>query len=200
MVSLLTAIRHKRLAAEVAIVLSNNPDALILDNAGVYGVKSQFIDPQGLTREAYDQAVSSVLEIHDVDLIVLIGYSRTLSADFMKAWQNRIIKVHPSLLPAFADGTDREVYQAVLDAKSKESGCTVYYVTEEAKAEDILAQKKCLVLLTDNVDRLKARVQQLEAEALIEVLNTIKLPAPIAQTMPSIGVTAKVDAALKEKH
>ena len=78
--------------------------------------------------------------------------------------------MHPSLLPAFAGGMDKNVHQAVLDAKATETGCTIHYVTEEVDQGPILIQKKCAVLPDDNADTLKARVQQLESEAFIEAI------------------------------
>jgi phosphoribosylglycinamide formyltransferase-1 len=74
---------------------------------------------------------------------------------------------------------NKSVHQAVLQAKLKETGCTVHYVTEEVDAGPIIMQKKCIVLPGDNVERLQARVQQLEGEALIEVVSTYKAPAPL---------------------
>lgn len=179
LLSLITAIRQKRLAAEIAVVLSNKAEALILEKAKQHGLSGQFLDPQNLTAVEYDQQMSSVLQAHQVDLIVLIGYMRIISPSFIAAWCKRIINVHPSLLPAFGGGMDKNVHQAVLEAKVKETGCTVHYVTEEVDTGPILLQKKCIVLPGDNVERLKARVQQLEGETLIEVISSYKAPSPL---------------------
>jgi phosphoribosylglycinamide formyltransferase-1 len=175
MLSLITAIKQQHLMAAISVVLSDKAEALILEHAKQHNVSAQFLDPHHLKRAAYDQQMTSVLQAHQVDLVVLIGYMRILSPEFVAAWRNRIINVHPSLLPAFAGGMNRHVHQAVLASKAEETGCTVHYVTEKVDAGPILAQKKCRVLLGDNVEQLKARVQLLEAAALIEVINQFTL-------------------------
>ena len=157
----------------IAMVVSNKADALILENAKRHGLAAQFLDPTDLTREEYDIKLSNLLKEHQIDLVVLIGYMRILSKAFVSEWQNKIINVHPSLLPAFAGKMDKQVHQAVLDAKVKESGCTVHYVTEEVDAGPILLQKKCEVYVADDVDQLKARVQALEGIALVEAIRSI---------------------------
>ncbi len=183
LLSLIQAIQQKRLLAEISVVLSNKADALILEKAHAHHVSAQYLDPSGLTVAEYDEHLSSMLQAHHVELIVLIGYMRILSPAFVTAWRHRIINVHPSLLPAFAGGMDKNVHQAVLEANVKESGCTVHVVTEAVDAGPILLQKKCIVLPGDNVDRLKARVQQLEGEALIEVISSYKVPSPLTFEM-----------------
>jgi phosphoribosylglycinamide formyltransferase-1 len=171
MLALIDAINQKKLSASIEIVVSNQKDAQILERAHVNHLCAQFVDSQGLSHEAYDNKVSAVLEAHQVDLIVLVGYMRILSNAFIDKWRNNLINVHPSLLPKFAGKMDKSVHQAVLDAKEKETGCTVHYVTEDVDAGPILIQKKCPVLPTDTVDSLKERVQKLEGEALIEAVK-----------------------------
>lgn len=171
MLALIAAIQEKRLPAEIKVVISNNEDALILQHARHNNLNAYCVDPRHLLREEYDRKISMILREHTVDLVILIGYMRILSKEFIDAWRNKIINVHPSLLPEFAGKIDREVHQAVLDAKMKETGCTVHYVTEEIDAGPILVQKKCAISPTDTVDSLKSRVQQLEGEALIEALT-----------------------------
>lgn len=75
--------------------------------------------------------------------VLLVGWMRILSADFVKRWERRSINVHPSLLPDFAGGMDLEVHRAVLAAGAKESGCTVHYVSEAVDGGDVVAQKRC---------------------------------------------------------
>ncbi|HEX2548562.1 MAG TPA: formyltransferase family protein, partial [Gammaproteobacteria bacterium] len=130
MTEIVSAIQHKKLNAEIAVVISNKSDALILEKANNAGIPAQFIDPQNLTREEYDEKVSRMLQENQVDLIVLVGYMRILSNDFVKTWENKIINVHPSLLPDFGGMMDLTVHQAVITAAKKESGCTVHFVTE----------------------------------------------------------------------
>jgi len=169
--ALVKAIEQKELAAEIAIVLSNKADAMILERAVSYGLSAEFVDPQGLTREEYDSKISAILQTKKIDLIVLLGYMRILSDEFVATWRNKMINVHPSLLPDFAGGMDIAVHRAVLAAGMQESGCTVHYVTEEVDAGPMLVQKKCPVLADDTPETLKARVQALEGVALVEAIS-----------------------------
>ncbi|OGT65537.1 MAG: phosphoribosylglycinamide formyltransferase [Gammaproteobacteria bacterium RIFCSPHIGHO2_12_FULL_45_9] len=168
---LMEAIKQRRLQATIEIVISNKPDALILTRANSYGVKAAFVDPHGLTREQYDAELTK--KFSAVDLIVLIGYMRILSAVFVTEWHHKIINVHPSLLPDFAGGMDLAVHRAVLAAGVKETGCTVHFVTEEVDAGPIVVQQRCPVLSGDTPESLKQRVQALEGEALVEAVNKI---------------------------
>lgn len=172
------AIQYQPRSAHIAIVISNKANAMILEHAASHGLKTSFLDPQGLTREAYDAIVSAALREAKVDWVLLLGYMRILSPAFIEHWRNRIINVHPSLLPAFAGKMDLAVHEAVLAAKAAETGCTVHYVTEEVDNGPILLQKKCRVLASDTPITLKARVQSLEAAALIEVITQLMVNSP----------------------
>lgn len=171
--AVVAAVKQQRLPATIEVVLSNKADALILEKAAHFGIKSLFIDPQGLSRSEFDSFLSETLKQHHIDLIVLIGYMRILSAEFVTNWENKIINIHPSLLPAYAGLMNLDVHQAVLDAGEIETGCTVHYVTEQVDAGPIIIQKKCPVLADDTPERLKTRVQGLEGEALIEAIQLI---------------------------
>lgn len=173
MMAIIDAIQKKELNAEINVVLSNKQDALILERAAQHHIHAEFVDPNQMSRDAYDKQISELLHKYKVDVVVLIGYMRILSNHFVNEWRNQIINVHPSLLPAFAGSTDENVHQAVLDSGVKETGCTVHYVTEDVDAGPVLIQKKCPVLPNDTVESLKARVQKLEGEALIEAIRVI---------------------------
>jgi phosphoribosylglycinamide formyltransferase-1 len=168
--AIIAAIESAQLAASIEIVISNKSDALILERAANAGLKAQFVDAIGLAREAYDLRVSEILAEHKVDLVVLIGYMRILSPVFISHWKNKIINVHPSLLPLHAGKMDLDVHRAVIAAGEKESGCSVHYVTEEVDAGPVIIQKKCVVHRDDTPEELKARVQKLEGEALVEAI------------------------------
>lgn len=170
MLALIEAIEKKRLSASIEIVISNQSSALILERAHAQGLPACFMDASGLTRAAYDEKVSALLREHAVDMVVLIGYMRILSAEFVTEWENKIINVHPSLLPAFAGKMDLDVHSAVLEAGVTETGCTVHYVTKEVDAGPAILQLTCPVLATDTPESLKTRVQELEGLALIEAI------------------------------
>lgn len=174
LLTLLDACQQNQIDAQIEIVISNKIDALILTRAKLHNIPAVFIDPKGLSREAYDEKISVLLQNYAVDLVVLIGYMRILSQQFVLAWQNKIINVHPSLLPNFSHLMDLAVHRAVLQNDCKETGCTVHYVTEMVDAGPILLQKKCKVLANDTPESLKQRVQTLEGEALIASIKNWK--------------------------
>ncbi|KTD69321.1 MULTISPECIES: phosphoribosylglycinamide formyltransferase [Legionella] len=171
--AVVAAIKQQRLPASIELVLSNKADAPILEKASQFGLKSLFINPQGLSRSDFDHSLSEILSQHRIELIVLIGYMRILSAEFVLNWENKIINIHPSLLPAYAGLMNLDVHQAVLDGAEHETGCTVHFVTEQVDAGPIILQKKCPVLAGDTPELLKTRVQELEGDALIEAIYTI---------------------------
>ena len=171
--AIVDAIKQHQLDASIEIVISNKADAKILEYAASQHLAAQFVDPANLSRDAYDQQITALLQKHHIDLIVLIGYMRILSADFVKQWQHKIINVHPSLLPAFAGLIDLDVHRAVLAAAVKETGCTVHYVTAEVDAGPIILQRTCAVLPQDTPEILKNRVQGLEGDALVAAVKSI---------------------------
>jgi len=122
-------------------------------------------------REEYDRRLDVLLKKSGAELILLIGWMRILSPWFCAAWENRVINVHPSLLPEFAGGMDTDVHAAVIKAGRKESGCTVHIAAPEVDSGPIILQKRCPVLEDDTPQTLKSRVQKLEGEALIEAVN-----------------------------
>jgi phosphoribosylglycinamide formyltransferase-1 len=168
---ILDAITAHTLDARIALVISNRPNAPILERAAQHRIPALFLDPTGLTREAYDARVSDELQQAGVELVLMIGYMRIVSHRFVDAWRGRLLNVHPSLLPAFAGLMNTSVHEAVLTAGVTETGCTIHQVTEQVDSGPIVLQKKCPVLPTDTPDTLKARVQALEQAAFVEVLQ-----------------------------
>ncbi len=171
--AIMDAIHEKKLDAVIKLVVSNKKDAYILERASQHHCKALFVDSKDVSREEYDEMISTLMKNEQVDLIILIGYMRILSDTFVNDWQHKIINVHPSLLPDFAGGMDGHVHQQVLDAGRKETGCTVHLVTKDVDAGPILVQKKCDVLCDDTADTLKKRVQALEGQALIEAIHLL---------------------------
>lgn len=171
LVAIVKAIQTGLLSASVEVVISNKPDALILTRSDAAGLQTVFLDPTGLSREAYDEKTSAILKEHNVELVVLIGYMRILSDAFIAQWNGRIINVHPSLLPAHAGLMDLAVHRSVLEAGEKQSGCTVHVVTETVDDGPILIQKPCPVFSDDTPESLKQRIQILEGQALVEAIQ-----------------------------
>ena len=133
-----------------------------------------FISHKNKSREVFDQEMTKVLTKHRVELILLIGFMRILSTKFCQKWRDRLLNVHPSLLPKYAGGMDINVHEEVLRNGDKETGCTIHFVTEDVDGGPILIQKRCRVNSGDTVETLKAKVQRLEGEAFIESIQLIQ--------------------------
>lgn len=172
MQSIIEAISKGKLLAKIEIVLSDRAHASILDRARKHGITARYIDPSGKTRADYDAEILRMLSVYKPDIILLIGYMRILSQAFVRAYKDRIINVHPSLLPAFAGGMDLNVHTSVIDAGVPETGCTIHLVDEGIDTGKILLQKKCAVLQDDTPESLKKKVQRLEGQALVHVLQS----------------------------
>ena len=173
--AILDAVSAGELDAVVAVVISNRAGAYILERAEINNVSAFFISHKGKKREEFDGEITAVLKEHRVDLVLLIGFMRILSPEFCRVWQDRILNVHPSLLPKYAGGMDINVHEEVLKNKDTETGCTIHFVNEVVDAGPILIQKKCNVDPDDTVDSLKIKVQTLEGEAFIEAIKLTQL-------------------------
>ena len=173
--TILDAVSAGELDADVAVVISNRTGAYILERAEINNVSALFISHKGKKREEFDGEITAVLKEHSVDLVLLIGFMRILSPEFCRVWQDRILNVHPSLLPKYAGGMDINVHEEVLKNKDTETGCTIHFVNELVDAGPILIQKKCNVDPDDTVDSLKTKVQTLEGEAFIEAIKLTQL-------------------------
>lgn len=169
--AIFNAIDDGDLNASVEVVVSNKRQAYILARARERGIPATFIGAKNKTREVFDREVTAVLEASRVDLILLIGFMRILSPGFCERWKNRILNVHPSLLPAFAGGMNLDVHQAVLDAGVTETGCTIHFVTAEVDAGPIVIQKHCPVDPEETPESLKRKVQILEGRAFVEAIR-----------------------------
>ena len=148
-------IARRKLDAEIAIVISNRADAAGLEIARQRGIPMRVIASSGLERETYDKLVIEELRTHDVELVCLAGFMRLLSAHFIRAFPNRILNIHPSLLPAFP-GLDAQ--RQALDHGVKITGCTVHFVDELLDAGPIVIQSAVPVLDNDTVESLSARI------------------------------------------
>ncbi len=171
LVPIVRAINSGELFASVEVVVSNNKSSGILEKAKGYGIENHFICHKNKKRGVFDFEISQILENKDVDLILLIGFMRILSSEFIERWGGKIINVHPSLLPKYAGGMNNSVHESVLAAGDKESGCTIHLVTKDVDCGPILLQKSCPVYENDSVESLRERVQKLEGESFIEVIN-----------------------------
>ncbi len=152
----------------VELVISNKKNAGILERAKKDGYPVLFISAQDKTREEFDREVMKVLKAKEINLILLIGYMRYLSAEFVNQYRNQIMNIHPSLLPAFAGRMDKNVHEEVLKSGVKTTGCTLHFVDEGADTGPIILQKEVAVEENETVDSLKAKVQKAEQEIILE--------------------------------
>ena len=171
--AILDAISGRKLNANVAVLISNRANAYILERARNHNVPAFFISHKKKTRKEFDAEMTAVLKKHNVDLVLLIGFMRILSVEFCQEWQDRILNVHPSLLPKYTGGMDMNVHTEVLKNGDKETGCTIHFVTEELDAGPILVQKSCRVETDETVQSLKAKVQALEGVAFIDAIQLV---------------------------
>jgi len=159
-----------RLKAEIAIVISNRADAPGLESAKRRGLNAVLIPSKGRVREEHDAEVVAALKQAQVDLICLAGYMRLLSPDFIRAFPNRIVNIHPSLLPAFP-GMDAQ--NQALEYGVKVTGCTVHFVDEHLDHGPIILQKTVPVLDGDDVHTLSARILEQEHAAYSEAIGLL---------------------------
>jgi len=156
--------------AEIAIVVSNKADALGVKRAEARGIPARVIPSKGLQREDYDRQVVAELQQHQVDLICLAGYMRLLSPYFVAAFPQKILNIHPSLLPAFPG---LEGQKQALEHGVKFAGCTVHFVDENLDAGPIILQAVVPVLDSDDEHMLAARILQQEHIAYSEAIRIV---------------------------
>jgi phosphoribosylglycinamide formyltransferase-1 len=169
MVSLVEAALQGQIMAHPAVVISNRANAPGLELAAGRGIETLVIRHRDYgNREQFDRAVVAALNERGVELVCLAGFMRLLSPFFIRAFPNRIINIHPSLLPSFP-GLD--VQQQALDHGMKVSGCTVHFVDEDLDAGPIIVQRTVPVLEGDDADTLAARILTEEHQAYAEAVR-----------------------------
>lgn len=169
MAAILDAIRDKRLPVRLAVVISNNPEAAGLKTAEAAGVPTRVISPKSFgDKHSYEAEILSELESFFVELLVLAGYMRLLGATLIDAYRNRILNIHPSLLPEFK-GLNAQ--KQALEAGVSEAGCTVHFVDESLDGGPIIAQRKVPVLPDDTEESLSARILREEHQVYSEVIG-----------------------------
>jgi len=159
-----------RIDAEIAVVISNRPEARGLETARARGIHAVCIPSKGLEREAYDRLVVAELKKNQVDLVCLAGFMRLLSAYFVREFPLRILNIHPALLPAFP-GLDAQ-HQA-LEHGVRISGCTVHFVDENLDSGPIVIQAAVPVLDNDTADTLSARILKEEHRIYSEAIRLV---------------------------
>jgi phosphoribosylglycinamide formyltransferase-1 len=159
-----------KLDAEIAVVIANRADARGLESARQRGLKAVCLPSKGLDREVYDRMLLEELGKNGVELVCLAGFLRLLSATFIRQFPNRILNIHPSLLPAFP-GLDAQ-HQA-LEHGVRITGCTVHFVDEELDAGPIIMQAAVGVRDDDSVESLAERILKEEHRIYSEALRIV---------------------------
>ena len=159
-----------RLDAEIALVVSNRAEARGLELARVRGLPAAVIPSKGVEREEYDRRVVAELRAAEVDLVCLAGFMRLLSAEFCRAFPQRILNIHPSLLPSFP-GLDAQ--KQALEHGVKITGCTVHFVDELLDAGPIVLQAAVPVLDDDTAESLSARILAEEHRIYTEAIRIV---------------------------
>jgi len=158
--AIIDAIEAGQVQAQIVAVISNKKDAVALERARKHGVKDLFVDPKPFagrpdSREAYDRSLLEVLQQHNVELVLLAGYMKIVTAVLVNAYANRMMNIHPSLLPSFP-GLD--VQKKAIDWGCKLAGCTVHFVTEGVDEGPIIIQAAVPILDDDTPETLAARI------------------------------------------
>jgi phosphoribosylglycinamide formyltransferase-1 len=148
--------------AEINVVISNKANAYALERARIHGISTVFLDPEKYDRDEYDKAILNILNQYDTDLLLLAGYFRMLGNEIIEAYRNRIMNIHPSLLPAFKGlHAQRQAFEYGV----KVAGCTVHFVDEGLDSGPIILQKCVPVIPGDTEETLTNRI--LEQEHII---------------------------------
>jgi phosphoribosylglycinamide formyltransferase 1 len=162
--AVIDAIEAKVIQAEIVAVISNKKDALALERARKHGLPHLFVDPKPFagrpdSREAYDRVLLDVLEQRRVELVLLAGYMKIVTSLLINAYVNRMMNIHPSLLPSFPG---LEVQKKAIDWGCKVTGCTVHFVTEGVDEGPIILQAAVPILDHDTPETLAARILEQE--------------------------------------
>jgi phosphoribosylglycinamide formyltransferase-1 len=156
MVSILDAIMANRLNADIVAVISNRPDAAGLSAAAVQGIVTDVVDHTEFdSRDTFDRALANTIDRFKPDLVILAGFMRILTADFVAHFNGKLINIHPSLLPKFKG---LNTHQRAIEAKEVEHGATVHFVTAELDDGPIVLQARVPVLADDDATTLAKRV------------------------------------------
>lgn len=162
--AIIGAIEAGQVDAKIVVVISNKKDAVALERARKHGLPDLFVDPKPFSgrpdsREAYDQALLEMLKTHEAELVVLAGYMKIVTAVLVNAYANRMMNIHPSLLPSFP-GLD--VQKKAVEWGCKLAGCTVHFVTEGVDEGPIILQAAVPILDQDTPETLAARILEQE--------------------------------------
>ena len=171
MVALAEAAQDPDYPAEIVLVISNNPDAPGVEKAKAFGIATAIIDHSDYKgRKAFEREIDRALREHDVELICCAGFMRILSPWIVSRWENRIMNIHPSLLPKYKG---LNTHQRALDSGDVEHGCSVHWVNEELDGGAVILQEKINILPTDTAQSLADRLIPIEHVTYAKALQLV---------------------------
>ena len=171
MISIMNAIKDDRLYADIVAVISNRPDAGGLHYAQQAGIKTFTVNHTHFDdREEFDKALTSVIDAHEPDLVILAGFMRILTSYFVGHYPKRLLNIHPSLLPKFKG---LHTHQRAIEANEKEHGATVHFVTDELDNGPIILQASVSILDNDDPNTLAKRVLKKEHQLYPDAIQKI---------------------------
>ena len=175
--ALMDACMEGEINGQVVLVISNRDDAYALERAADSGIRGQLVSPRDYKGENYDRELIRLFREEKVQLVVLAGYLRVLSPLFIDEYRDRIINIHPSLIPAFCGKGfyGERVHRAVLESGVKQTGATVHLVDEGTDTGPILLQETVSVLEDDTVESLQKRVLKVEHRILVKAVGEMCL-------------------------
>ena len=167
--AIINACLNNEIDGQVSAVISNTPNAYALQRAVLANIPAHFLNPKDCqNRQSYDLALIEIIEKYSPKLIVLAGYMRILTPDFVQQYQGRLINIHPSLLPKYPG---LHTHQQVIDNRDTEHGSSVHFVTEQLDGGPVILQEKFSVNASDTIDSLNQRIKQLEHRIYPTVIN-----------------------------
>lgn len=166
--AIIDKIKSGYLKVAIAAVVSNKDNVKALERARKNNIPAYFIDHQGIEREEHERKIVDILKKHNVQLMVLAGYMRLITPYFIRQYKNKIINIHPSLLPSFP-GT--QGYEDAFRYGVKVSGCTVHFVNEGMDTGPIIVQRVTYIQPNDTLERFRERGLRVEHEALPEAIK-----------------------------
>ncbi len=158
--AIINAVKEGKINGNISLVLSNKKEAKGLEIAKKYGIKAKFIDPNFFSsRRGYDIYITEYIKKHNPDLVVLAGYMRILSDEFIESFEGKLLNIHPSLIPAFQG---LKAQKQALEYGAKFTGCTVHFVTKELDNGPIIIQAVVPIEPEDNVEILSEKILKYE--------------------------------------
>lgn len=169
------ACEEKIINAQVVLVISNNSNAKVLENAKKKQIPNFIVNTKTSPNEDLDKKITNLMEEFKVDYIFLSGYMKKIEKNLLSAFENRIINSHPALLPKFGGKGmyGSYVHKAVINANENRSGCTIHFVNENYDEGEYILQKDFLLDENETVDSLENKIKKLESKAIVEALQKL---------------------------